>query len=76
MRGRRLEKAMDLAGWRFDCKISAQDKAAAALCIYDTIRSVKGDGLRVNGYMFVVTRDHRRIQTPASRERKTQANSM
>jgi mannose-6-phosphate isomerase-like protein (cupin superfamily) len=36
----RLDKPMDVAGWRFECKVSGQG-TAGALCIYDTVRSVK-----------------------------------
>jgi len=32
---------MDVAGWRFECKVSGRD-TAGAFCIYDTVRSVKG----------------------------------
>ena len=37
----RFDAAMDIAGWRFECKVSAQD-TAGSYCVYDTVRSVKG----------------------------------
>ena len=37
----RLDKPMDIAGWRFECKVSGRD-TSGAFCIYDTVRSVKG----------------------------------
>lgn len=37
----RFGAPMDIAGWRFECKLSAQD-TGGALCVYDTVRSTKG----------------------------------
>ena len=32
---------MAIGGWRFECKLSAQD-TGGDLCVYDTVRSIKG----------------------------------
>ena len=37
----RFSAPMDIGGWRFECKLSAQD-TNGELCIYDTVRSIKG----------------------------------
>ena len=37
----RFDGAMDIAGWRFDCKLSGRD-TGGDYCVYDTVRSVKG----------------------------------
>ena len=37
----RFDAPMDVAGWRFECKLSGQD-TSGDYCVYDTVRSVKG----------------------------------
>ena len=37
----RFGAALDIAGWRFECKLSGKD-TGGDYCIYDTVRSVKG----------------------------------
>jgi quercetin dioxygenase-like cupin family protein len=37
----RLDQAMDIAGWRFECKLSGRDTGGDC-CVFDTVRSVKG----------------------------------
>jgi len=37
----RFGATMDIGGWRFECKLSARD-TCGELCIYDTVRSIKG----------------------------------
>jgi mannose-6-phosphate isomerase-like protein (cupin superfamily) len=37
----RFDGAMDIAGWRFECKLSGRDTNGDH-CIYETVRSVKG----------------------------------
>jgi quercetin dioxygenase-like cupin family protein len=37
----RFDAAMDIAGWRFECKLSGRD-TNGEYCVYDTVRSVKG----------------------------------
>ena len=39
--GDRFDGAMDIAGWRFECKLSGRD-TSGDYCVYDTVRSVKG----------------------------------
>ena len=37
----RFDDAMDIAGWRFECKLSGRD-TCGNYCIYDTTRTIKG----------------------------------
>lgn len=37
----RLGAPMDIGGWLFECKLSAQD-TNGELCVFDTVRSIKG----------------------------------
>jgi mannose-6-phosphate isomerase-like protein (cupin superfamily) len=37
----RFDAALDIAGWRFECKLSGKD-TGGYYCIYDTVRTVKG----------------------------------
>jgi mannose-6-phosphate isomerase-like protein (cupin superfamily) len=39
--GDRFDGAMDIAGWRFECKLSGRD-TSGDYCVYDTVRSVRG----------------------------------
>jgi mannose-6-phosphate isomerase-like protein (cupin superfamily) len=39
--GDRFITPMDIAGWRFECKLSGRD-TSGDYCVYDTVRSVKG----------------------------------